>query len=194
MTNVKNYTDKELLARVKSLDSYNHIPAGYWLLAVRSNEDAYNKYDDKVYLFEGLEFVDVASCTTNSGAYGLKNFRKWNRKGAAVIKSDEWYYDVYRYGLHKGKMEALRQIKPMKYYRDGNGDTRIDETGEIEKANNYTNFHCNDYTLKTGIKSWVIGGWSTGCIVCNDLGKYHYWIKKFELSKQPVSLCLIKEF
>ena len=37
MTNVKNYTDQQLLERVMKLKSFKFIPAGMWLLFVRSN-------------------------------------------------------------------------------------------------------------------------------------------------------------
>ena len=47
MSNVKNYTDKQLLDRVMSLKSFTFIPAGLWLLFVRSNEDQNNVFDDK---------------------------------------------------------------------------------------------------------------------------------------------------
>jgi len=50
---VRAYTDKELLQRVKELDSFKDIPSGYWLLGVRSSEDEPNRFDDKIYLFKG---------------------------------------------------------------------------------------------------------------------------------------------
>ena len=53
MTNVRTYNDKELLNKVKSLSSFKSVPQGYWILGVRSNEDAPNKYDDKFYIFNG---------------------------------------------------------------------------------------------------------------------------------------------
>jgi len=191
-TKVKSYTSVQLLERVALTEGFKGYPLGYWILAIRSTEDTYNVMDDKFYIFSHKIFVDVITGTTNSGGYGLKNFAKWNTKGTAIIKSDEWYYDVYQIGLHKGRMQALRQVGNMKYYRDGNGDNKIDEKGEIEVANNYTNFHCNDYSIKKGITSWAIGGWSVGCIVANDLTKYYELLKR--VGNNRVSLCLIKEF
>jgi hypothetical protein len=192
MSSIKKYKDVDLLKRVSEIEGFTHYPVGYWIIAVRSQEDTYNKFDDKIYIFKGERFVSVMSGTTNTGGYGLKNFAKWNSKGAAIIKSDEWYYDVYQKGLHKGKMIALRQVGNMKYYRDGNGDNRVDETGEVTIGNNYTNFHCNDYSMKKGIKSWVIGGWSVGCVTINDITKYYDFMRL--IGNEQVSLCLIKEF
>lgn len=192
MVKVRNYTTEKILKYVKSLPSYKKVPSGYWLVAIRSNEDTLDVYDDKLYVFKGQKSIDVMSCTTNSGAYGLKNFFKWNVNGTAVIKSGEWYYDVYQKGLHKGRMTALRQVGDMIYYRDGNKDNKIDETGKLEIGNNNTNLHCNDYNFKKGIKSWFIGGWSVGCIVVNDLTKYYNLMDLVGYNK--VSICLIKEF
>jgi hypothetical protein len=70
MTNVKNYTDKQLLDRVQGLTSYFWTPDDMWLLFVRSNEDANDQFDDKVYIFKGSSFQFVTSCTTNKGNKG----------------------------------------------------------------------------------------------------------------------------
>ena len=106
---VRAYTDKQLLDKVISLSTFNGIPKGYWLLGVRSNEDEPDKYDDKVYLYYGTKFIMVTSCTTNPGKYGLLNFKEWNSQGVAVIKSNMWHYDLWKPGIHKGKMKALVQ-------------------------------------------------------------------------------------
>jgi len=191
-TQVKSYTDKQLLEHVININGFNGLPQGYWILAIRSNEDVFDVFDDKFYIFKGSEFIDVMTGTTNTGSYGLKAFTKWNKNGAAIIKSNEWYYDVYQKGLHRGKMTALRQVGKMKYYRDGNKDKKIDEVGTIYEDNYYTNFHTNDYTMTKGIKTWVIGGWSVGCLVSNNIEKYYNFLSKVGYNK--VSLCLIKEF
>jgi len=39
MSNVKSYTDIQLLDKVKTLKGFKGIPETYWILAVRSNED-----------------------------------------------------------------------------------------------------------------------------------------------------------
>lgn len=194
---VRNYTAKELLDKVKSLPSFKGIPSDYWLLAVRSEEDTFNIFDDKVYLFKGEEFILVTSCTTNPGGPALLGgYKKYNKLGAAIVKSNEWYYGVYKYGLHNSKMPALRQQKSMLYYRDGNNDKKVDEVGQITEAVYYTNFHFNSYKVFDRIKntlSKIIGEWSYGCIVCNEKDKYEEIINKTK-KQSSVSMCLIKEF
>ena len=95
-SSVKNYTDRQLISQMRSLKSFQNIPNDIHIIAVRSNEDTPDKYDDKLYLFRGEICIGVTSCTTNSGLYGLRNFFKWNSKGTAVIKSDEVYYNAFQ--------------------------------------------------------------------------------------------------
>lgn len=194
---VRNYTDKELIDKAKTISGFKAIPKDYWLLAIRSQEDLFDQFDDKVYLFKGEKCELVTSCTTNPGGPVLVGgWKKYNKLGAAVIKSNEWYNDGFKYGLHNGKMPALRQVKNFKYYRDGNNDKKIDEVGTVYEAVYNTNFHFNSYSIFDKIKNAVkqfVGEWSAGCIVCNEEDKYE---KIITLTKvQPsVSFCLIKEF
>ena len=196
-SNVKNYTDKELIKKVVSLSSYRQIPTDYWILGVRSQEDAPDEFDDKFYLFRGKKFIAVMSGSTNSGVYGLLNFNKWNSKGCAVMKSDEWYYDLWTPGYHNGKMKALRQMKSCKFYRDNNKDKKIDESGQLYQGIIGLNFHTASYSKDPKFiekfKARIIGQWSVGCQVANDMKEYMNWIDI--LWKQDrVTYCLIKEF
>mgnify|MGYP000459932865 CR=1 FL=1 len=199
MTNVKSYSSEQLLNRMKSLSSFLYIPKGMHVIVVRSNEDEPDKYDDKLYLFFGEKFISVMSCTSNSGTYGLRNFFKWNKKGTAVIKFDEIYYNSFMKSdgkyvrHHNGKMQCLRQIAPLKYYRDNNYDDKIDEKGVIYEGNNSTNIHANSYVHKKGIRSWLIGKWSTGCVVVNDLTNYYNLLNRINYNK-PITLTGLKEF
>tara|TARA_R110001632_G_scaffold76073_1_gene172713 strand:- start:12808 stop:13425 length:618 start_codon:yes stop_codon:yes gene_type:complete len=201
---VKNYTDKELLDKVKSLDNFKKIPKQRWILGVRSNEDTYNTYDDKFYEFEGEKFIRVLSGTTNAGGKVLKGgFLKYNKKGTAILKSEEWYYNVWSYGLHKGKMPSLKQIgRKVKVYRDGNKNNKSEEIGDYELGWYGINYHTNtyDFSLKNlKIFKWLIGNWSAGCQVINDRKKYfdqiNYYKNAYNNGTQiMVSYCLIKEF
>jgi len=192
-TNVKSYTDEQLLNRVKSLDSFNGIPEDYWILGVQSNEDETNKFDDKFYVFKGEEFVMVTTGTTNAGINGLKGYDKYNKYGVAVWKTDEWCYGVWKFGKHKGKMDALRQVKPIKYYRDGDKDGKAEQLGKMYEGIIYVNFHCNTYNEDNTIVRDLIGGWSLGCQVCNNTPDY-YEIIDLTKKQSSVTYCLIEEF
>jgi hypothetical protein len=190
---VRQYTDKQLLARVKELDSFKNIPAGYWLLGVRSLDDIPNTFDDKIYLFKGEEFVLVTSATTNPGTPTLKQFEKVNKDGAAVLKADQWYYNVWKYGKHNGKVEALLQLgNKVQVYRDTDRDSKSEEKGALQSGYFGINFHPNTYDLSKG-SGTNIGWWSAGCQVVNNIPNYKTMIKLLK-NEKFVTYCLVDEF
>ena len=190
---VRQYTDKQLLARVKELDSFKNIPAGYWLLGVRSLDDIPNTFDDKIYLFKGEEFVLVTSATTNPGTPTLKQFEKVNKDGAAVLKADQWYYNVWKYGKHNGKVEALLQLgNKVQVYRDTDRDSKSEEQGALQSGYFGINFHPNTYDLSKG-SGTNIGWWSAGCQVVNNIPNYKTMIKLLK-NEKFVTYCLVDEF
>jgi hypothetical protein len=190
---VRSYKDNELLDKVKTLKNYTGIPANYWLLGVRSNEDTANTFDDKIYLFKGSEFIDVTSATTNPGTPTLKQFEKVNKKGAAVLKAEQWYYDVWKYGKHNGKVDALLQLgASVQVYRDTDKDNQSEEQGVLDTGYFGINFHPNTYDLSKPVGS-SIGWWSAGCQVVNNPTKYKKIISLLK-SQKNVTYCLINEF
>lgn len=201
---VKSYTDDQLLSRVKALPSFKSIPKGRWIIGVRSDEDTENKFDDKFYVYEGEKFIQVMSGTTNPGKTILRGgFKSYNSEGAAVVKADEWYYDLWKYGLHKGKMPALLQLgAQIIVFRDGDQDGKSEEIGKPIKGWFGINFHTNTYDFSKAnlkVKAEDIGSWSAGCQVINDREKYAEQMKYFSLalkngSQTHVSYVLLKEF
>jgi hypothetical protein len=178
---VRNYNDSQLLNRVKSLPSFTGFPTGYWILGVQSDEDTFNVFDDKFYLFQGQRFIMVTTGTTNAGKNGLLKYDDYNKDGVAVIKTNEWYYDVWKYGLHKGKMRALKQVKPFLISRDGDKDEDVEEGKSIPLICGI-NFHANTYDLSNQEIKSIIGGWSL--VQLMDLLQ----------PQKVVSYCIIKEF
>ena len=190
---VKTYNDKQLLDKVKSLPNFKNIPSDHWILGVRSNEDAPNSFDDKFYLFKGEEFIWVTSGTTNAGTPTLKQFEKVNKDGAAILKADTWYYNVWKYGKHNGKVDALLHLgAAVQVYRDIDKDEKSEEQGKLESGYFGINFHPNTYDL-TKPSGSSIGWWSAGCQVVNNVTKYKEFIKLCKPQKN-VSYCLIQEF
>ena len=190
---VRTFKDKELLDRVKALESFKSIPEGYWLLGVRSKEDTPNTFDDKIYLFKGEEFIEVTTATTNPGTPTLKQFEKVNNDGAAVVKSDEWYYNLWKYGKHNGKVDGLLQLgSKIKVYRDTDKDVKSEEQGKLQAGYYGINFHPNTYNLD-GTSGSDIGWWSAGCQVINNISTYRIMISLLK-NEKLVSYCLINEF
>ena len=189
---VRAYTDSQLLNKVKSLPSFKGFPKDYWILGVQSDEDAFNVFDDKFYLFQGEKFILVTSGTTNAGKNGLEKYDSYNKDGVAVIKTNEFYYNVWKYGLHKGKMRALKQVRNFLISRDGDKDHKIEENLSIPMICGI-NFHANNYNLDNKEIREIIGGWSLGCQVINNTPNYLKIIDLVEPQK-VVSYCLLKEF
>lgn len=192
-TKVRPYSNKQLVEQVSALPSFKGFPKGYWILGVQSNEDTYNEFDDKFYLFKGKQFITVTSGTTNAGTTGLKHYDRYNPKGVAVIKTNEWYYDLWRPGYHRGRMRALKQNKPIKYFRDWNKNKKIEEIGKLYKGIIGINFHTVTYQNTLSFWRRYINGWSTGCQVVNHVSKY-YWILDRVWNQKTITYCLIKEF
>ena len=189
---VRNYTDKELLNKVKSLPSFKTLPKDYWILGVQSKDDVFNTFDDKFYIFNHDKFIMVATGTTNAGKNGLMKYNEYNSQGVAVIKTNEWYYEVWRYGLHKGKMKALKQVRPFLISRDGDKDQLVEEQTSLPVICGI-NFHANTYNMLNKVIKETIGEWSLGCQVVNDTEKY-VKIIEFLKPQRIVTYCLLKEF
>jgi hypothetical protein len=190
---VRKYTTAQLLEKVRKIDGFKGYPQEYWLLGVRSNEDTANRFDDKFYLFLGEQFILVTSGTTNPGTPTLMQFEKVNKKGAAVLNADKWYYNVWHFGKHQGKVDALLQLgAPVEVYRDTDKDDDSEEQGVLDRGYFGINFHPNTYK-PSAPKTNVIGWWSAGCQVVNDLNTYKRIITMCKPQK-VVSYCLINEF
>ena len=191
-TKVRQYTTPELLKRVTKLDTFKGFPKDEFIIGVRSKENTKNVYDDKFYHYNGnLVCINVLTGTTNSGSYGFKNYLKWNSKGVAEIKANECYYNVWKPGLHKGKMQGLRQVGGFKVIRKKHeNDSILFWTIEFNRG---LNFHTNTYNKLSKVVKWFIGGWSVGCQVCNNPVDYYKSMKTLKKQKR-ITYFLIEEF
>lgn len=188
------YTDMQLLSRVEKLGAFEGWKAGVYLIAVRSAADVPDAFDDKAYVYECAEgqrpkFFMVASCTTHPGVDVLQNFaKKYNPAGAPVLKSDQIVYDSHVYGLHRSKYAAYRQVKPMDYYRDVDGDKKAEEQGAIGYGIIYANVH----RANPNWESTINKNWSAGCIVMNNPQKFAAFMAF--MNKRPLTVCILRQF
>jgi hypothetical protein len=191
---VREYTTEGLLNKVKTIGGYKQIPTGWWILGVEANEKGTDNMNDKFYYFLGSECKYVSTGTVNAGLWAAVNFSSYESKGVAQIKTDEWYYDVWKRGLHKGKVEALVQVGGFKVIRDNNKNNIVGDM--LEWSWEYAkglNHHANSYNLLQKTIFWAIGKWSLGCQVANNIPIF----KKFLDESRPqdrFTYCLIKEF
>lgn len=194
-SNVKSYTDEQILNRVKEkAEGFKGFPKGVMDVWVRSNEDEYDRFDDKVYTFECYgdekppKFIMVCTGTTNAGSQGLKNFAKYNSKGCAVLQADIIVYNSHDYGKHKGKYAAYVQSTTVgfPYFRDNDKDNKAEEIGK--KYSDRIGANCH----KAGWNSELIGGWSVACLVRNQQPQYDAWMKY--MNKRPLTVCILNEW
>lgn len=201
---VKRYTDEQLLLRAKEICNYEGIPDGRWILGVRSTADQPNYFDDKFYEYEGEKFIRVLIGTTNPGTTILQGgFKKYRSDGAAIVKADKWYYGVWEYGLHNGRMPALKQTgAKITVYRDGDMDDKSEELGEPMHGYYGINYHTNTYNFtddSLAVTINEIDSWSAGCQVVNERDKYAEqmgWYREAQKKgkQKKVTFCLLNEF
>ena len=189
---VREYTDEELLKLASEAEGFKGYPTNLWIIGVRSKEDVFNEFDDKFYIFKGTEFVKVLTGTTNCGDRGLLGFFKYGAKGAATLKADYWHHRMWSYGLHRGKMRALRQVRPTAMYRDNNLDKQVDEIGTATNELVGINFHTTSTNKLTKAINKFINGHSLGCQVVNNPKEYYEIIDLFR-GQTSVTYCLLKE-
>ena len=192
-----NYSAKEIIQRVKTAKNFKEIPAGFWICGIRTSEDTPDAFDDVFYLMKGDKIIVETTGTTHPGkAVLIGGFRKYNKKGAAVVVSNTWYNRVWKKGKHKGIYKALVQTgAKIDVYRDGNADAKVDATGTIYSGFFGINFHLSGKNpLKNLIKK-LIGYWSAGCQVCNVYKDYRKIIKYiFESDQEFISYVIVDEF
>ncbi len=140
------------------------------IFAIRKNINT-NIFDDEFYVAyenKGIKVVQSYPCTTESGKFYLNNPE--NTKGTSIIVPGQ-YLGAYKFGLHHGKYECLRQEKSLKYWRDNNHDDNHDVTGKVYEEIAHTNIH------HAGIDSVNVNNWSAGCIVFKNLKNFNDMMK-----------------
>jgi hypothetical protein len=159
----------------------------FHFIGIRSKANAKNQYDDLFGVVNGdtLKWFD---CTTNAGAYWLKNLL--NPNGCAVLVPKQ-YVDTWQLGLHKGKYKALVQAKMVDVYRDNDRDDLAEEQGKIERGF----FGINIHKASDSVVSKLIDKWSAGCQVIPNAVDFREIIFLAEESKQKFfTYTLLNEF
>ena len=79
-------------------------------------------------------------------------------KGGVARLVPGQYRGAYGLGLHRGQYQALRQVRKVKVFRDGNRDLKFDES-KVDEGLFGINIH------KAGENSVWVENWSEGCQV-----------------------------
>jgi len=191
------YSEKQLIRRIKKIIPTQQIPEGYWLCGVRSADDKPDAFDDYIYLMKKDKIVLETSITTNPGVKILKRgFLKYNKKGAAILQADCWHNDCWKYGKHKGIVPALKQTgNEVSITRDNNMNSKSEVFGKVYFGYFGINFHSASKDFMSNLFKTIVGGWSAGCQVANNLSEYREIINICKNSEQEkFSYCLLNEF
>lgn len=119
-----------------------------------------NIFDDWItlsYKENGVWKFHQWACTTDPGTKAVKEFS--NPNGVARLVAGQ-YRGSHAIGLHQGKYEAMKQVKPVKVYRDKNKDMTFDETVIQEGI-----FGINIHRSNPKTESEFVENWSEGCQV-----------------------------
>lgn len=190
------YTDKQLIDRAKQVEGFEKIPSGVWLLFVRASEDSQkpNEFNDVAYIMLGERSIHETTCTTVPGLPALQGgYKRYNIKGACVLKADKWMHNAFKYGKHAGRMPALRQVKKLWSYRDGDGDSRAEQLGLPSFGMWHTNIHAAKWNIWADFVVKLIGHWSYGCIVYNRTKDYRYMLSATK-DLPDVTALILNEF
>jgi len=166
------------------MDTYNKLMYPFFtngqynlnVFAIRSLDTVSNRFDDLVCLLykneKNIWVLKKYDATTDPGKYYREN--PMNVNGTAIIIPG-FYKSVYQIGLHNNKYEALRQYRPMRYWRDRNRDNKLDMCGHVYEEIAYTNIH--RATNVKGSTSIQVDKWSAGCNVIasyDDFAEFMY--------------------
>lgn len=156
------YTLNQIKSKLDELN-YNFYDTGDYnvnIIGVRSNKLDTNSFNDELYLIykQGNKWnLKCYPITTDPGFQSLEN--PVNVNGCAILVPGQ-YVGAYAIGLHKGQYEALRQVGPVKVYRDNNLDKHLDfNKDSIDEGLFGINIH------KSGKDSIIVDNWSAGCQV-----------------------------
>lgn len=145
---------------------YTFFSAGDYnlnIFGIRSKDlqvDTFNDYICLAYREGGNMQLKVYAATTDPGSTYRK--RCIDSRGTAIMLPGQ-YKGAYGIGLHRNSYEALRQKKPMKYWRDKNCNGILDLGGNVFEEIAFTNIH-RATNVKGGV-SKLVQGYSAGCQV-----------------------------
>lgn len=129
----------------------------------RNDNKFTDKYTDTLYIAykNGItEMLFEAPCSTKAGSYYVKNpITYLGIKGTAVMQEGQWN-GTYQFIDNNSWLNTpyLKQIKPIKVWRDGVIDWDIDEVNQQEGI-----FGINCHTA--GDVRNMVYNWSAGCLV-----------------------------
>ena len=151
----------------------HRVFTGAWnknLVGVRSKErdQAGDLFDDWIHVvFQTSDgaWVDLAVASTVDP--GVRWMASPMRSEGAAVMAPGQYRGLWELGLHKGKIPALVQVGPCRYYRDNNRD-KILNLDPATGGDGIIGLNLHP----AGEDSQRIGLWSAGCQVVAHQGEF----------------------
>lgn len=149
------------------------------IVGLRSKNVDSNSFDDEIHVFytkrDGKWNYHIFPATTDPGTFWLNN--PSYPQGTAILAQGQ-NVNAYAIGLHRGKYEALVQVKPVTVIRDYDRDAILDfNNGKTEKGNFGINIHRAESSGSTNF----IDKYSAGCQVFKDANDFYAFIQLCKL-------------
>jgi hypothetical protein len=175
-----------MLSRIKAIlnsQAYEVYVKPYQLniVGLRSKNTNANSFDDEIHVFYKTEKGDwnyhSYKATTDPGTFWLSN--PSYSQGTAILGQGQ-YKDAYAIGLHRGKYEALRQVKPVTVIRDYNRDSLLDLNNGTEETGI---FGINIHRAESNGTTKYIDKYSAGCQVFQNARDFNQFMDLCERHK-----------
>jgi hypothetical protein len=176
--------DTELIKKVVQAKGYVWFENGDFdvnIVGVRNLSEGRkvtNVFDDTLtlsYKDNGVWQFHSWSITTDPGTKAMKQFH--NPNGVARVVPGQ-YRGMWAIGLHQGKYEAMRQVNPVKVWRDKNKDMTFDE---VTVQEGIFGINCHRSNPKT--ESQFVENWSEGCQVFKKLKDFNEFMSIINKAK-----------
>lgn len=173
-----------MLSRVKEiLKEYGFVlytkPYQLNIVGLRSKSVNSNAFDDEIHVFytkpDGKWNYHIFPATTDPGTFWLNN--PAFPQGTAILAQGQ-NRNAYSIGLHRGKYEALVQVKPVTVIRDYDRDAILDfNNGNKETGN----FGINIHRANSAGSTKQIDQYSAGCQVFKDADDFYAFMQLCKL-------------
>jgi hypothetical protein len=137
-----------------------------------------NVFDDWMTLTLKVDGAWQSYCwaiTTDPGTKAVKEYH--NPNGVARVVPGQ-YRGMWAIGLHQGKYTAMRQVKPVKVYRDKNKDMTFNEVVIQEGL-----FGINGHRSNPKTESAYVENWSEGCQVFKRVKDFNVFMELCEKAR-----------
>lgn len=149
------------------------------IVGLRSKNISSNSFDDEIHVFytkeDGKWNYHIFPATTDPGTFWLNN--PIYPQGTAILAQGQ-NLNAYAIGLHRGKYEALVQIKPVTVIRDYDRDAILDFNNGTKETGN---FGINIHRAESSGSTKTIDQYSAGCQVFKNADDFSAFIQLCKL-------------